>query len=59
MVKCPVCCKIDMNCAFSGCELLIGGKVTRVCSYCYHKAFIKTNLDRMLRRRKFSGYQNI
>lgn len=55
MVGCPVCLVVRFN-AYNTYEMLVGGVVRRVCYSCYHRAFLKTNLSRMLRRRKFSDF---
>ena len=47
MDVCPVCHVKRFNPAFSGCEMRVDGRLVRVCSDCYHKAFLKTNLSRM------------
>ena len=54
MVKCPVCLVVRFN-AYNTYEMLVGGVVRRVCYGCYHRAFLKTNLDRMLRSPKNSN----
>ena len=48
MSLCPVCNVRRFNPAFSGCEMFVNGRLMRVCAECYHSAFIRTNLSRML-----------
>lgn len=48
MVKCPVCNKFSMDKSNIEFEMFFNGALVQVCGACYHEAFLKTNLSRML-----------
>jgi transcription elongation factor Elf1 len=48
MVKCPVCNKRSFSKTKVEFEMHVNGRITQVCGECYHEAFLKTNLYRML-----------
>jgi hypothetical protein len=48
MVKCPVCNKFNISKSNIDFEMFHEGVLKQVCGACYHEAFLKTNLSRML-----------
>jgi transcription elongation factor Elf1 len=55
MVKCPVCNDVGIDNCNVEFEMMVDGIITQVCGDCYHEAFLKTNLKRMLSNRNNRG----
>jgi hypothetical protein len=50
-MKCPVCHEVSLgDNGFLGCEMLVDGRLVRVCGDCYREAYKRTNFKRIIGR---------